>query len=104
MAEDTPAVDTSESAVQKRVDQVCNDLVGGHTTPKQRSGLTGAVERAGRVSSGSDEAVKRIARMAEINKQLEDLRYERSGVAWGTIRHNQLRRQIAELLAERDRL
>jgi len=55
-------VDTSETAVQQRVDQVCDDLFAGRTTEKQRRGLGGAVERADRVPSSSDNAVGRIAR------------------------------------------
>jgi len=55
------SVDMSEKAVQRRVDQVCDDLVQGRTTKDQRRGLGGAVERAERVKPGSDAAVGRIA-------------------------------------------
>lgn len=55
------SVDTSEKAVQRRVDQVCDDLVQGRTTKDQRRGLGGAVERADRVKPGSDAAIGRIA-------------------------------------------
>jgi len=62
MAEDKPdSVDTSEKAVQRRVDQVCDDLVQGRTTKNQRRVLSGTVERAERVKPGSDAAVGRIA-------------------------------------------
>lgn len=54
------SVDTSEKAVQQRVDQVCEDLFQGRTTKNQRRGLGGAVERAERVKPGSDAAVGRI--------------------------------------------
>lgn len=60
-AEDKPATDLSQEAVQRRVDQVCDDLVQGRTTKDQRRGLGGAVERAERVKPGSDAAVGRIA-------------------------------------------
>ena len=67
MMSDSPggesAPDTTEAAVQRRVDQVCDDLIAGRTTTAQRSGLGSAVERAGRVRSGSDAAVGRAVRL-----------------------------------------
>jgi len=54
------SVDVSEKAVQRRVDQVCEDLVQGRTTKNQRRVLGGTVERAERVKPGSDAAVGRI--------------------------------------------
>jgi len=65
---DSPHSETVEQTptdveVQRHVDRVCDHLIAGRTTPAQRSGLSTAVERAGRVPSGSDAAVGRIARL-----------------------------------------
>ncbi len=55
-----PAPDNSVDAVQRRVEGVIDDLVAGRTTPAQRSGLTTATERAGRIQPASDTAVGRV--------------------------------------------
>lgn len=59
----------TSSDVQRHIDQVCDHLIAGRTTPAQRSGLSTAVERAGRVSSGSDAAVGRIARWGVLQRK-----------------------------------
>ena len=62
MADDTATspIDTSEKAVQGRVEGIIDDAVAGRLTPPQRRAVGSAVERADRVSPDSDKSVRRI--------------------------------------------
>ena len=61
MSETTrPPIDASEQAVQGRVESIIDDAVAGRLTPPQRRAVGSAVERADRVSPGSDKSVRRI--------------------------------------------
>ena len=57
---DAPARDTTPDAVQRRVDEVAQDLWGRHTTPQQRDTLRKGIEQVERVDAGSDRAVGNI--------------------------------------------
>lgn len=60
MSENTTPTDTSETAVQGRVEGIIDDAVNGRLTPPQRRAVGSAVERADRVSPDADKSVRRI--------------------------------------------